>query len=479
MGKTRKNRGLVLAYSLVALLVSGCAVKEAPTADAVVEKALPDTTEVPGQWSAEALDTGKVDDGWIKSFNDSRLDALVAEAMENNPNLTISAAQVERAAALARVAGAALKPTVALAGDIAETGSTTDRVEGTTYGVGLTVSWEADVWGRVRAGTAAAKESLKATEADYEYARQSLAAATAKSWFLATESMLQVELAQEIVRVYNESVDIAEARHEVGRVSMKDVHLARADLASAEEALRQARTAHEQALRSLEVLLGRYPSADLETGEQLVAVPPPIPVGLPSDIIARRPDLIAAERRVASAFYLAEEARLARLPRFSLTGTAGSSDLASAIASLGAGMVAPLYAGGALEAQLEAATADQKAVVAAYAQILLRAFQEVETSLANEKLLKEREGFPRAVVEENAQALRLSKAEYEVGKTDMLSVLLTQARWVAARVSLLRIQDERLLERVNLHLALGGSFEQGQGEGADPDAGASTGSRNP
>ena len=384
MGKILRIQGFVIAVGLVVLFVTGCALKEAPTTGAVVEEALPATTEVPEEWSAEALDTGKVDDGWIENFNDPQLEALVAEAMENNPNLTISAAQVERAVALARVAGAALKPTVSLAGNVAETGSTVDRLEKTTYSVGLTVSWEADVWGRVRAGAAAAEASLRATEADYEYARQSLAAQTAKSWFLATESMLQVELAQEIVKVYGESVEIAEARQEVGKVSMKDVHLARADLASAEEVLRQARTAYEQALRSLEVLLGRYPSADLETAKQLVAVPPPIPAGLPSDIIARRPDLIAAERRVAVAFYLAEEARLARLPRFTLTGTAGSSDLASAIASLGAGLVAPLYTGGALEAQLEADTADQKAVVVAYAQTLLGGFQEVETSLSNE-----------------------------------------------------------------------------------------------
>jgi len=127
---------------------------------------------------------------------------------------------------------------------------------------------------------------------------------------------------------------------------------------------------------------------------------------------------------------------------------------------LGAGIVAPLYTGGALEGQLEAATADQKAAVATYAQTVLVAFQEVESALTNERLLTEREAFLEAVVAENMRALELSGDEYEVGKTDLLNVLIAQERWVGGRIGLLRIRSERLLERVNLHLALGGSFEE-------------------
>jgi outer membrane protein TolC len=241
---------------------------------------------------------------------------------------------------------------------------------------------------------------------------------------------------------------------------MQDVHLARADLAAVEEALRQARSANEQALRSLEVLLGRYPSADLATPRELVPVPPPIPVGLPSGIVERRPDLIAAERRVAAAFFQEEEARLARLPRFTLTaGVGGSNALSSAIGSLGAGLFAPLFTGGALAGQLESASADQEAAIAAYGQMALRAFQEVETSLSNERLFEQRQGYLETVVEENRKAWELAKVQYEVGRVDLLSVLQMQARWLGGRISLIRIQNERLSLRVNLHLALGGSFE--------------------
>ena len=444
---------------LVALVLSGCATAPPPEKPEVVAQALPESTQIPDEWSSEVEDTGYVDDGWVESFEDPQLESVVKEALAHNLDLRIAAAQVDRAAGLARVATSALKPTVSLGGDIAETGGDA-AVSGTTYSAGVAVSWEADVWGRVRAEAAVGEEGLAATVADYEYARQSIVAGVTKSWFLATESQMQLDLAEETVEIYQQLLELVETRHEVGDVSMQDVHLARADLAAAEEALRQARSGNKEAVRGLETLLGRYPSAELETPRELVPVPPPIPVGLPSDILERRPDLLAAEARVRAAFFAEEEARLARLPRFTLTAGAGGSDaLSSAIGSLGAGLFVPLFTGGALAGRLDAATADQEAAIAVYGRTALGAFKEVETALTNEKLFEERQGYLATVVEENEKAWELAKVRYDVGRTDLLSVLQMQARWLGARISLIRIQNERLSQRVNLHLALGGSFE--------------------
>ena len=445
---------LVIGFTVLA--VAGCALKQPPAQEEMVAAALP-TVEVPAEWSAEDLDVGLVDNGWIETFDDSRLVELVDEAMANSPDLRVSAAQVDRAAAFLDNADAALQPSVNLASDVARVDAGSGRDSTSNTGVG--VSWELDVWGRVRAGAAAAEESLRATQADFEFARQSLAARVADAWFLNTESTLQVDLAEEITSVYTSTLDIAEKQQKVGKVSMKDVHLARANLATSEDALRQSKIAWNETVRALEVLLGRYPSAELAAAERLVAVPPQIPVGTPSDIIARRPDLISAERRVAVAFFQAEEASLARLPSFSLTGGVGTSSMASSISSLGAGVFVPLFDGGALEAQLDAATADQEAAIANYGSVLLRAFQEVETALASEKLLQQREELLAVVVDENKKALELSRKEYEVGKIGLENVLVTQANWVAARIGLINIQSQRLFQRVDLHLALGGSFE--------------------
>jgi outer membrane protein TolC len=168
--------------------------------------------------------------------------------------------------------------------------------------------------------------------------------------------------------------------------------------------------------------------------------------------------LIAAERRVAAAFYQSEDARLARLPSFTLNAQGGYSSLTNAIGQLSAGMYAPLYTGGLLEGQVDIATADQKAAIAAYGQTLLNAFQEVENALANGDLFAKREKYLEKAVAENERALQKVQAQFKVGRIDLLSVLQIQARVLGARSALIAVRNERLAQRVNLHLALGGSF---------------------
>lgn len=448
-----------LVCLLTVLFASGCAstLDEPPGGQEILTETLPDTTTIPVAWAAPQGDTGKVDDGWIKSFNDPQLEALVAEAIDKqNPNMRLLSAQVDRAEALARLGNAALQPTVALGGDLSETSGGA----GTSSSIGVGVSWEADVWGRVKAGANAADESYRASVADFEFARQSLAGGVAKSWYLASELQLQQRLATEVVDITSETLRLVEARHKVGQVTMQDVYLARADLNTAEDALRQATGGQQQAQRALEILLGRYPAAEIQTAQELVPVPPPVPAGLPVDLLERRPDLIASERRVAAAFFLAEEARLAKLPSFSLNATVGSNNAVdNLVGNLGAGFMAPLFTGGALEAQLDATTADQNAAMAAYALVVLDALGEVETGLAEERLLTEREKFLAESVANNESAWLLARKRYEVGEIDLLSVLQMQSRWIGARIALLNVRNQRLAQRIDLHLALGGSFE--------------------
>ncbi len=444
------------------VLIAGCATKleEAPSHEQVLEEALPETTEIKLEWAAPAEDTGQVDDDWLASFNDAQLDALVAEALnEQNPNLRLLAAQLDRAEAAAALAGSSLKPTVALGADLSGTAGP-ESVEQQSPGAGVGLSWEADVWGRVQAGVNAADENLRASVADFEFARQSLVANVAMSWYLATELRLQAELAQEIVDLLSESVSLVETKEKVGQVSLQDVYLARAELATAEDALQQAILGQQQVRRALEILLGRYPAGEIATASELVPVPPPISVGLPVNLLERRPDVIAADRRVASAFFLTEEARLAKLPSFSINATAsGSSDVSGLIGDLSLGLVAPLYTGGALEAQLDIATADQEAAIAAYGATVLQALEQVEAGLTNETLFERREMFLSRSVNNNRQAYDLALKQYDVGQIDLLSALQMQTRWIGARTGLLRVQNARLAERINLHLALGGSFE--------------------
>jgi multidrug efflux system outer membrane protein len=451
MTTRRKIFAWVLAFSL-----SGCAtqLEEAPESDEILEQALPESN-IAIEWAAPTSDTGQVDDDWLQTFNDPQLEAIVAEALgTQNPNLRVLSAQVDRAEAAAALAGAALKPNVGLAAGMSDTLGDSGP-ESTSSGASVTMSWEADVWGRVQAGANAAEENLRATVADFEFARQSLVANVAKSWYLAIELQGQEALADEVVALRGDLLAVVETREELGAVSMQDVYLARSDLSAAEAVLRLTVAGQREARRALEVLLGRYPGAQIELATNLVPVPPAIATGLPSELLERRPDLLAAERRVAREFFLTEEARLASLPRFTLNAGAGLGD---AISSLAGGALAPLYTGGAIEAQLAGATASQQAAIAAYGTAALNAFEEVETSLTNEQLLAEREQFLRMVVTNDSEAYKIETIRYDEGATDLLSVVQIQSRWIAGRIALLRIQNERLAQRINLHLALGGSF---------------------
>jgi NodT family efflux transporter outer membrane factor (OMF) lipoprotein len=436
------------------LLLGACATQPAPERAQIADLALP-ALAIPGEWSGAAAE-GRVPDGWLTTFGDPVLEALVGEALQNNLDLRGTATRLERARAEAESAGAGLRPVVGAAGRAGTREAADTRFE--SRGAGLKFSWELDVWGRIRNEVDAAGEAVQASEADLEFARQSLAAAVAKGWFLATETRAIVGLLESEQANREEMGRITTVRREAGRASMEDVHLVNADIARTAERLAAARNAHQQALRALEVLLGRYPGAELESATEFGPLPAPVPGGVPSDLLERRPDLIAAEARVRAAFRRTEAARLARMPSFTLTGGAGAAAPGAGFFSVAANFFAPLLDGGRTDAALRIATAEQEAALVAYGQTALRAFQDVENTVDAEATLLEREAQVTRQVDELREALRLRRLEAEAGKADTLSVLQVQSQVDAAEASLRSLQQGRRSERVNLHLALGGGF---------------------
>ena len=299
------------------------------------------------------------------------------------------------------------------------------------------------------------------------HARQSIAALVAKSWFLATEAGLQVEAARESIRANEELVRLAGDRVRIGVGGQEDVFVARASVGNYRDVLRQLELAREQAIRSLELLLGRYPSAAAAIAPQLPGFPGEVPAALPSELLERRPDVVAAERRVAVAFNRIGEAKAARLPAIALTAGVSSisSDLfvlqdhSNPVWSLGANLLAPIYRGGALKTQVEIRTAEQKQAIAEYAVVGLRAFGEVEGALAAEIAAREREQILTQTLADSQQALEMVQTQFKVGSTDLRFVEQRQLALVSTRSALIRVQAEQRVQRVNLHLALGGSFE--------------------
>jgi len=455
---------LAACFAAVAGL-SGCAVKKPPAAPQIVQQSLPPTTKIRDQWVSPGA-PGLVQDGWLKTLTDPQVEAVVEEVLRNNLDLRLAATRVEVAAGMATQAHAKLLPSVAVQGSAKVSG----RFEGQRFnssGIFAAASWELDVWGTLRNQSAAAGENYQATEADVKFARESLAALAAKTWYLVTYTRQLQQVTQEGVTAYQGILDVVQVKESIGEVPEQNVFLARADLESAQAGLQQATTAHQDAVRALEVLMGRYPAAELQSAEVFPKVPPPVPAGLPSELLARRPDLIAAERRVAASFHLTQSAKAARLPSINLTLAGGrtSNELFSLIGTnpnfwdAGANFLAPIYVGGALQAQVRIQTAQQEAATLAFGQAALSAFSDVETSLSNEGLLADRDKYLQASVRDNSEAYRLGRIQFEVGATDLLSVLQLQGRLLSARSVLIGVEQERLTNRINLHLALGGSFQ--------------------
>jgi NodT family efflux transporter outer membrane factor (OMF) lipoprotein len=456
----RSVRGVVLIGTLA---LAACALKQPPPQDELRGRALPNL-DAPPQWTSSGGVAGAAADGWLASFNDPALDALVREAIAYNIDLRVAAARVETAAGYVKLAGATLYPQVnALARGGGKMGGDPSGLQG----IGLFANWELDLWGRVRASRQGAQLTYDSAALDAAYARQSIAAQTAKAWFLATESELQLAIARNTVQESERLLGFARDRLRVGKGDEYETATSQASLGTFRDIVAQLELARVQALRALETLIGRYPAAAVAVPARFTALPPPVPVGLPSELLERRPDVTAAERRVAAAFYGVEEARAARLPRISLTAslTSVSSDLfvlkerSNPVASIGASLLAPLFLGGALQAQVDIRTAEQAVAIAEYGRIASRAFGEVESALSAGFALDARTEILGGTIADNERALELSQIRYRVGSGDLRAVSQQQLALYSARSAQVRVEAERRVQRVNLHLALGGGFD--------------------
>ena len=457
----------------VCLLAVGCA--SAPLVDHPVLD-----VSVPDDWATHDLPTGQIDVMWWNDFGDTGLSAAVDTALARNYNLLSAAARLDQAAADAQAAEGDLRPTVQAAfngsrrkqnfvgfpipggeGQVLSTVST-------NYGVSLDVSWEIDLWGRLRGTSRAALADLQASAADLRGAQLSIAGQTTKSWLAIAEAQQQVDLSRQTVESFKVSAKQVQDRFEAGIRPALDLRLALLNVSNAEAQLQQRLQQFDAVARQLEVLLGEYADGTIDTPATLPPLTPTVPIGLPSDLVARRPDLVAAERKLSAALARADVSRSDLLPRISLTGSTGiaTDGLRSLIDgdfgvwSLLGNVVAPLWQGGRLRAQVSRADARGAEALADYATAALTAYAEVETALAAEEFLATREQHLSHSVEQARAAERLAQERYRAGLETYVTVLDSQRSAVSAEIELIAARRIRLENRVDLYLALGGGFEQ-------------------
>jgi len=425
---------------------------------------------IPSKWTAASPSTAHIKNKWVTSFADPALTALVNDALNNNLDLKAAAARVDAAREQARIAGADRWPQLGFATGYLHTGSgagiLNNNVESSNssgFEALFTLSWEIDVWGRIKAYQQAAYQDAEAVSADFHGARLSLAARTAQSYFELIEANLQTQVAEQSIKDRRTIVELVRGRFTRGLTRGLDLRLALTDLANAEAQLAQSRNQMQIVSRQLEVLLGRYPNgpkgAHIGSLRVLPKTPETLSAGLPSQLLERRPDLIAAFSRLRAMDSRVESANKALLPRITLIANGGASSSAlsdlidprAAAWNLAAGLVQPIFTGGRLTGEIRLNEALNQ-----YRSTVLNAFREVKQALAAEQWLRAQEQALHEAVEQTEASRKMAVTSYQQGLIEILTLLDSYRSTLNAQSAHLTVQRQLLTNRIDLYLALGG-----------------------
>lgn len=458
------------AALLAAGVLAGCmpALRPLPPAAGV---------EVPAQWRDGGGDTGaQIDAQWWRGFGDPALAALVEAALARNTDLLAAAARVDEARANWRAADAADMPAVNGA-----VGVSAQRALG-AFGMAntraarpeLQASWEADLWGRLRQLTTAADLRYQASQAERDGVALSVAAATAQSYIGLLSLAAQLRLTQETAESRAAALRLAEDQARVGYVSQLQLTQARSEYEAVLQAIPQIERAIRQQENALRTLAGELPggvSAALsgtegeEAAQRFDALTMlPLPAALPSELLARRPDIARGERLLAASDATLEARRAAFLPQVTISAGVGRLFINAldyspeTVWSLGGSILAPIFSAGRLEAQVDAATAQRDQAAYAYRGLVLNAFADVENALTGVILLQQQVVHGQRRREVLAQSLVYAHDRYQSGYASYLEELDAQRNLYQLEIDLIKLRQSQLENLIALYRALGGGW---------------------
>ena len=451
------------AIALAILACSGC-IRE--TKDNPIS-----SLNVPPNWHVATQQAKDDNTYWAEDLGDANLTSMIRESWANNPDLSAASRRMEVAREEANMAGAKLLPEAGLALSGTRSKRTlvgffpgsNNSFSTESYGLNLNVSWELDLWGKVRDSRKAAKNAWQASVQDYQAARLSLAGQVSKAWFSAIEANRQVELAEKAENTQSENASYISTRFERGLATALEQNLARATLASTRAGKARRMLQLDLATRTLETLLGRHPRGKRWTVIKLPEPKKNPPASPPSQTLEKRPDLLAGKLRLEAAGLDKTIARKNLLPSLSLVGGPGSRsrefdellDQQFRIWSITGNLAQPIFQGGRLRANVRRAEAARMAAVDSYKAAALRAFREVEAALSAESLLKEEHDRLEEAAQASATAADLSWDRYQRGLEGIFATLESRQRAFEAESRLIALKRERLLNRIDLHIALG------------------------
>jgi len=465
------------AGALIALCLSGCTVGpnykrpsvEVPSA----------YKEPPPQGWKEAAPHDEIAKGnWWEAFGDAQLNDLETQALAANPTLQAAVARVTQARANVRITRAALFPTVNVEPSVSRARGSADGSDApnnvnrpftnNVITLPLDVSYEVDLWGRVRRSVESSRAQAQASQADYENILLTLKSDVAQNYFSLRYVDVDRGILNNNIGLLKKALDLTQSRHAGGVASGLDVSEAETLLSTTQATYIGLGVQRAQFEHALAVLVGK-PASVFSVPEKAYDLrPPAIPAGLPSDLLERRPDVAEAERQMASANAQIGVARAAYFPALNLTAGAGylSDDLlklfniSSSIWSVAASASQPLYAGGSISANYVRSRAAYDESVANYRQQVLVAFKEVEDGLSGLRVLEDQEAAQNKAVNSSRKTLNISTARYKEGLANFLEVIDAQRDVLQNEQESAQLRELRLLTTVQFIQALGGGWQE-------------------
>lgn len=410
------------------------------------------------------------DQPWFDLFKDPVLRSLIEEALKNGYDVRIAAARVEEARARYGIAGAARYPAVGYGGNVVRehtsTYATPSDLTGTFIVANVNVSWEADLWGRIRRLNEAARAQYLASDEGRRAVILALVSEVASTYFDLRELDDELDIARRTRADFQSTYDLFRRRLEGGTATALETSRAEAALANESAQIPFLEQRIAQTENHLSSLVGRMPGP-IERGASIAdqPIPPEVPVGLPASLLMRRPDILAAEQQLVAANANIGVAEAAFYPTLSLTGLLGgqSPELSNLLTSgrtwtIGAGLLGPIFQGGRLRAQRDVALAQFEEARLAYEQDVTNALGEVSTFLVQLQKFGEEEQQRLAAVAANREAVRLATMRYESGLSAYFEVLDAQQQLLAAENEAAQTRRDRLVALAQLYRALGGGW---------------------
>jgi NodT family efflux transporter outer membrane factor (OMF) lipoprotein len=420
-----------------------------------------------GQWKMATPSDGLIKGKWWEVFGDPRLNELEELVNVNNQNVKVAEAQFRQARAIVLANRANYYPSIGTAPSITAGKNINEKSISHTLSLPASVSWEPDLWGRVRLSVENAVSNAQVSAADIENIRLSQQALLATDYFLLAAQDMQLAVLTGTIESYEKNLQLTVNRHAGGVASRSDITLAQTQLSNAKAQYTETRVSRSQYEHAIAVLTWRPPSS-LEIGiTRIAGPPPPIPVAVPSQLLERRPDIAASERQVAAANANVGLAQTAYYPTLTLSASLGllSSDITNLFTyaarswSAGSSLSQTLFDFGKRGATMESAQAAYDATAASYRQTVLAAFQEVEDDLSTLHYLAEEAVQQQEAVEQAQEALTLETERYRAGTDSYLNVITTQIIALNDQQTAITILQRRMTAAVDLVKALGGGWE--------------------